>query len=184
MPIIAHLLTAVEAVLTESLAEVPSATRQRLADLVLGVLLAGTVVLRQVATTQRHVTGGTVQAASHERRLRRTLNDPLVEPVPTYTRVVRRILQRLRPGQTVRLLIDESGHSDVVRVLLIALWYRGRAVPLTWVCWPAQQPHDQAYWADCTTLLDQVATTLPAGVRITVIGDRAFGCPAFTDLVV
>jgi hypothetical protein len=161
----------------------PLASRQRLTALVFGVLLAGTVVLRQVATTQRHVAGGTGQAASHERRLRRTLNDPAVEPVPTYTRVVRRILQRLRPGQTVRLLIDESGHSDVMRVLVVALWYRGRAVPLTWVCWPAQQPHDQSYWADCTTLLDQVATILPAGLRITVIGDRAFGCPAFTDLV-
>jgi hypothetical protein len=178
-----HLRTAVETLLATCLADMPPATRQRLTDLVLGVLLAGTVVLRQVATTQRHVAGGTVQAASHERRLRRTLNDPQVEAVPTYTRVVRRILQRLRPGQEVRLLIDESGQSDVVRVLVIALWYRGRAVPLTWVLWPAHQPHAQSYWADCTTLLDQVATILPAGLRITVIGDRAFGCPAFTDLV-
>jgi len=183
MPMIDHLRTAVETLLATCLADMPPATRQRLTDLVLGVLLAGTVVLRQVATTQRHVAGGTVQAASHERRLRRTLNDPQVEAVPTYTRVVRRILQRLRPGQEVRLLIDESGHSNVVRVLTVALWYRGRAVPLTWVLWPAHQPHDQSYWADCTTLLDQVATILPAGLCITVIGDRAFGCPAFTDLV-
>jgi hypothetical protein len=141
---IAYLRTAIEALVTDSLDAMPRTTRQRLADLVLGVLLAGTVVLRQVATTQRHMAGGTVQAASHERRLRRTLNDPQVEAVPTYTRVVRRILQRLRPGQEVRLLIDERGHSDVVRVLVIALWYRGRVVPLTWVLWPAQQPHDQS----------------------------------------
>jgi hypothetical protein len=77
MPIIAHLRTAVEEVLTKSLADLLIATRQRLADLVLGVLLAGTVVLRHMATTQCHVAGGTVQAASHERRLRRTLNDCL-----------------------------------------------------------------------------------------------------------
>jgi hypothetical protein len=82
---IAYLRTAIEALVTDSLDAMPRTTRQRLADLVLGVLLAGTVVLRQVATTQRHMAGGTVQAASHERRLRRTLNDPQVEAVPTYT---------------------------------------------------------------------------------------------------
>jgi hypothetical protein len=30
-----------------------------------------------------------------------------------------------------------------------------------------------SYWADCAHLLDQAATILPAGLRITVIGDRA-----------
>jgi hypothetical protein len=180
---IASLRTAIETLVAECVDDMPPASRQRLAALVVGVMLAGTVVMRQVATTLRDVDGGTVQAASHERRLRRTLNDSHVEAVPTYTRVVRRILQRLRPGQTVRVIIDESGHSDVVRVLVVALWYRGRAIPLTWVLWPAHQPHDQSYWADCTTLLDQIGELLPAGVRITVIGDRAFGCPAFTDLV-
>jgi len=144
MPMIAHLRTAIATLVTDSCADMPVATRQRLTALVFGVLLAGTVVLRQVATTLRDVDGGTVQAASHERRLRRTLNDSHVEAVPTYPRVVRRILQRLRPGQTVRVIIDESGHSDVVRVLMVALWYRGRAIPLTWVLWPAQQPHDQS----------------------------------------
>lgn len=49
--------------------------------------------------------------------------------------------------------------------------------------WQGQQPHDQSYWSDCATLLEQVASLLPAGQPVSVLGDRAFGCPAFTDMV-
>jgi len=101
---------------------------------------------------------------------------------PMYGRVVRRVLQRLRPDQRVWLIVDESGRSDVVRTLAAALWHRGRALPLAWVLWPAQQPHPQAYWTDCQTLLAQAAAILPAGQSVTALADRAFGCPAFTDL--
>lgn len=180
----AHITTSVEQLVHESLPDLPRPTRRRLAAFVSGVLLTGTVVLRRVATTQEHVGRSTAKAASHERRLRRFLTDSSVDVVPTYSRVVRRILRRLKPGQRVRIIIDESGHSDVVRTLVVALWYRGRAVPLAWVTWPAHQSHEQSYWDDCATVLDAIEQILPSGVRITVIGDRAFGCPAFTDQVV
>jgi hypothetical protein len=184
MPSITHLTEAVETLLEAPLADQPRALRQRLVFFVMGVLLAGSIVLRRVATTQTHIAVGTVQAASHERRLRRILNDPhLGQAVPMYGRVVRHALRRLRSEQRVWVIVDESGHSDVVRALVAALWYRGRALPLAWVLWPAQQPHAQAYWHDCQTLLAQVATLLPAGQPVTVLADRAFGCPAFTDLV-
>lgn len=180
---ITHLQTSVETLLCESTVDLPRAARRRLVFFVIGVLLAGTIVLRRVATTHAHIALGATQAASHERRLRRTLNDPLVGAVPMYGRLVRRVLRHLKPDQRVWVVLDESGHSDVVRVLLAALWYRGRCVPLAWVLWPAQQPHEQSYWTDCESLLTQVADILPAGLQITVLADRAFGCPAFTDLV-
>jgi hypothetical protein len=183
MSSIPHLTDAVETLLRAGDDPLPRATRQRLALFVVGVLLAGTVVLRRVATTQTHIALGAAQAASHERRLRRIVNDPqLGAAAPMDGRVVRRVLQRLRPDQRVWLIVDESGHSDVVRTLVAALWYRGRALPLAWVLWPAQQPHPQAYWTDCQTLLAQAAAILPAGQSVTVLADRAFGCPAFTDL--
>ena len=181
---IAQLTTAVETLIRDTM-DLPQAARQRLVFLVIGVLVAGTVVLRRVSITQSHIGMSTVQAASHERRLRRTMNDPhLGQAVPMYGRLVRRVLQRMPAGQRVWLILDESGHSDVVRVLLAALWYRGRAIPLAWVLWRAQHPHAESYWTDCQTLLTQVAAILPDGVAVTVLADRAFGCPAFTDLVV
>jgi hypothetical protein len=184
MSSIPHLTDAVETLLRAGDDPLPRAARQRLALFVVGVLLAGTVVLRRVATTQTHIALGAAQAASHERRLRRIVNDPqLGAAAPMDGRVVRRVLQRVRPDQRVWLIVDESGHSDGVRTLGAALWYRGRALPLAWVRWPAQQPQPQAYWTDCQTLLAQAAAILPAGPSVTVLADRAFGCPAFTDLV-
>lgn len=180
---ITHLQTSVETLLTESSIELSRAARKRLVFFVVGVLLAGSIVLRRVATTHAHIDLRAAQAASHERRLRRTLNDPLVGAVPMYGRVVRRVVRHLKAGQRLWVVVDESGHSDVVRVLVAALWYRGRAVPLAWVLWQAQQPHQTSYWSDCESLLSQVADILPEGVRVTVLADRAFGCPAFTDLV-
>jgi|GEM_PF-810099 len=184
MPSITHLTTAVETLLHE-LPDLSRPARQRLVFFVVGVLVAGTLVLRRVATTHTHIGVGTVQAASHERRLRRILNDPeLGQAVPMYGRMVRRMLQRMPTRQRVWLILDESGHSDVVRVLLAARWYRGRAIPLAGILWQAQHPHAESYWTDCQTLLTQVAAILPDGVTVTVVADRAFGCPACTDLVV
>lgn len=184
MSSIPHLHTAVEQLVTDSELALTRAARQRLVFFVVGVLLAGTLVLRRVATTQAHISLGSATAASHERRLRRTLNEPSLGAPPMYGRVLRRVLRRVPADQRVWLIVDESGHSDVVRVLLAALWYRGRALPLTWVIWQAQQSHDECYWTDCATLLTQVASLLPPTQVVTVVGDRAFGCPAFTDLVV
>jgi hypothetical protein len=97
-------------------------------------------------------------------------------------RVVRRVLQRVRPDQRVWLIGDASGRSDGVRTLGAALGDRGRALPLAWVRWPAQQPQPQAYSTDCQTLRAQAAAILPAGQSVTALADRAFGCPAVTDL--
>lgn len=184
MASITHLQSAVESLLNQSLPSLPRSARQRLSAFVLGVLLAGSVVLRRVATTQAHFTPETAQPASHERRLRRTLNDAHLAPAsPLYGRVLRRVLRRLPADQPLTLILDESGHSSVARVLLAALWYRGRAIPLCWVLWPCYAPHPQSYWTDCADLLSQVAHLLPEAVPLTVVADRAFGCPAFTDLV-
>jgi hypothetical protein len=183
MSSIPHLTDAVETLLRAGDDPLPRATRQRLALFVVGVLPAGTVVLRRVATTQTPIARGAAQAARHERRLRRIVHDPqLGAAAPMDGRVVRRVLQRVRPDQRVWLIVDESGHSDGVRTLVAALGDRGRALPLAWVRWPAQQPHPQASWTDCQTLLAQAAAILPAGPSVTVPADRAFGCPAVTDL--
>jgi hypothetical protein len=117
---IQHLKSVVETLVADD--ELRQASRQRLLCFVLGVLLAGSIVLRRVVTTQSHIAPCSAQAASHERRLRRTLNDPhLRAAVPMYGWVVRRLLRSLKPRQRVWLILDESGHSDVVGVLLAAL---------------------------------------------------------------
>jgi len=53
-------------------------TRQRLIVLTLDILLSGSLVLRRMASAQAYLTPQTTCAASHERRLRRALNAPLL----------------------------------------------------------------------------------------------------------
>ena len=53
-----------------------------------------------------------------------------------------------------------------------------------WIVWKGQTPHETAYWDDCQRLLGRVDHVLPPGVSVTVVADRAFGCPAFLDPLV
>jgi Transposase DDE domain len=170
----------VETLLTSSAVELPRRARQRLIFSIVGLLLAGSLVLRRVACCQAYLTPQTTCAASHERRLRRVLNDPLITWERSYARVVRRLLATHQPLPWL-IILDESGHTDRLRVLTAALWYRGRAIPLAWVSWPGQTKQTTSYWSRCEAVLEMVASLLPQRARVVVLADRAFGCPVFTD---
>jgi hypothetical protein len=176
-----HFHAVLTTLIADTCPELPRRAQRRLVFCLLGILLAGTLVLRRIASTYAQVCLASPSAPSHERRLRRSLDDPHLTWEQTYTRAVRRILQRPRSGPWW-VLVDETGHTDRYRVLVAALFYRGRAVPLAWLSWPAQQPLTTSYWTLCGQLLDRVATVLPDG-PVVVVGDRAFGCPAFIDQV-
>jgi len=96
---IRYLSQSVETLLTTSAVDLPRRTRQRLIFFIVGILLAGSLVLRRIACTQAYLTPQTTCAASHERRLRRVLNDPLLTWERSYARVVRRLLTRHQPRQ-------------------------------------------------------------------------------------
>ena len=70
---IAHLQSSVEALIRESCTSLPLRAQRRLVFFVIGILLAGTLVLRRIATTHSHVASDAHSAASHERRLRLVL---------------------------------------------------------------------------------------------------------------
>lgn len=159
----------------------PTRTRTRLSFVLWAVLLSGTVVQRPIARTLASLLPNDAAASSHERRLRRAPADRRLCWATVFAPLVRWLLRTLTGPVTV--ILDESGHTDVVRVLTAALWYQGRAIPLAWIVWPARVPHDTGYWADCQRLLGRVARVLPPTVHVTVVADRAFGCPAFLDLV-
>jgi len=164
------------------LSHLPAPTRTRVVFFLFGILLAGTIVLRVIATRQARRGGGSTSAASHERRLRRVLNDPGISWQQVYQPTVKQVLHWQR-AKRLLILIDESGHTDRFRVLEVAVWYRGRAIPLAWVSWPAQTKLDRSYWDYTDEVLDMLQTLLPDGVPIVIIGDRAFGNPAFLDRV-
>jgi hypothetical protein len=95
---------------------------------------------------------------------------------------VRHLLARQRARRWF-VIVDETAQAEHLRVLVAALWYRGRAIPLAWLCWPGQTKQSVSYWQRCGVLLQQVSELLPARARVVVLADRAFGCPVFTDQV-
>ena len=63
-------------------------------------------------------------------------------------------------------------------------WQTSVTLPLVWTIYPANQPlKGEGFWQRVKRLLELVATILPQRVLVTVVADRAFGTPAFTDLV-
>ncbi len=63
-------------------------------------------------------------------------------------------------------------------MLTAAVWYRGRALPVAWALWPANQPlEDERFWHRVAVLLETVAALLPPHIPVTWLADRAFAHP-------
>ncbi len=164
-------------------ADVDETSRQRLALLVLGIIQAKSAAPAQIAKALATLGLSEATAESIERRIRRIENDPEISATLCLHPLAR---QRLLLGQPQHLLLilDPSTQDDRIVIVTVAVWYRGRALPLAWVTWPGNTPllHER-FWVRIAALLDTVAPLLPVGVTITWLADRAFGTPAFTDLV-
>lgn len=182
MPMIAPVAHAVTDLIASTGTHLPRRTRVRLVWILLGVLTAQSIVGRRIASTAEAITPDSPQAERHERRVRRVWNDPRLTWEHAYAPVIRRVL-RWQRAKRLRILIDESGYTAVTRVLVAAVWYRGRAIPLAWVHWRAQGPLPCSSWELTDARLAQVASLLPPERSVVVIADRAFGHPTFTDRI-
>lgn len=122
-------------------------------------------------------------AESVERRLRRIQNDPWITADTSFTPLIQAVLAN-SPLSDLILIVDPTLQEDRVVMVSVNAWYRGRSLPLVWTIWPANQPLEgEGFWQRIDELLRQAQALLPAGVTVTVLADRAFGTPAFTDLV-
>jgi len=160
----------------------------RLALLVSGVLLAQSCVLARVAEA---LAGLPLSSArwpeSLERRLRRTLRDPGLEPATCLAPLLAAALDwpaLRRGGRRLVLAADDSSHTDRVHLFRVSLCYRGGSLPLAWATWPQQVPLAAGeYWRRVEAVLDAAAALLPPGVPVLVCADRAFDVPAFARRV-
>jgi hypothetical protein len=158
-------------------------TVKRLALLVTGMLRASSAAPARVAEAVYELHLSEATAESTERRLRRTENDSQVSAQWCFHPLARQQLLLGRPQHLI-LILDPTLQEDRVVMVSAAVWYRGRALPLVWTLWPANSPlQGVGFWQRISALLDQVAGLLPVGVEVTWLADRAFGTPAFTDLL-
>lgn len=153
------------------------------------VLLTSGMIKAQHAAPARMAAAGPglsergAQAESIERRIRRIENDPKIAPKTCFRPLVKQLLVD-SALQEVLLIVDPTLQEDRVVLLSVNIWYRGRSLPLEWTLWPANRPLEGAgFWQRVAKLLRKVHRLLPRGVAVTVLADRAFGSPVFTDLV-
>ena len=164
----------------------PPAAVRRLALLTTGILAAQSSVLARIAAELEalQLTRAT-QAASIERGLRRTLNDPRLTPATCYDPVLPDVIdwdQVLAGQRRVVIILDESSKTDEVHLLRASLPYWGGSLPLAWEVWEQNVPLPEGtYWARMERLLAQVATLLPAGLEVIVVADAFFAIPGFVE---
>jgi hypothetical protein len=148
-----------------------------LAAFSLGVAQAQSCTLSRVAQSLFML--GTVPTV--ERRLQRFLSNEKVDwkrgSVCLAQWVLPAVLPRpgRQPEKPVVLLVDETALNAYLKVMTVALAYRGRALPLAWWCYPQDQ-YPLAPVELIDTLLGQVARGLPPGVQVLVEADRGLGC--------
>jgi hypothetical protein len=165
-------------------AKVDESTRERISLLVTGIIGARNASPARVAQAIHSMGLRDAQPASLERQIRRLENDPEVAASLCFHRFARTRLLLGRP-QELTLILDPTMQEDRVVMASVAVWYRGRALPLVWAVWPGNEPlKGDGFWTRIAALLDEVAPLLPSNVPITWLADRAFGTPAFIDLVV
>jgi len=163
---------------------VSETTRERLALLVMGILESESSKPSQIARAIRRLGLSEAKAESLERRVRRIENDPAITASLCFHPFARAHLRIGKPEQLI-LAIDPTTQDERVVMVTIGVWYRGRALPLAWAVWPANQKlKGPGFWERVAALLAEVADLLPPGVPVIWLADRAFGTPQFTDLLV
>ena len=120
---------------------------------------------------------GTAQLESKTRHLRRFLGNEDVDPERFYNPVRDRVIKRATQGAEtegsglIRLLVDTVELSGERQVLMAAIAYRRRALPICWEtyrrggAWNAEQQ---------ISLLRALAGRFPDDSEVVVVGDGAF----------
>jgi hypothetical protein len=150
---------------------------------VLGILQGVSALPAHIADSLDDLGVSAATAESFERQIRRMENDPAITVTACFYPLVQTLLSA-SPIQHLILILDPTTQKEHVVMVSVNAWYRGRALPLAWVTWPGNVPLEGArFWERIQGLLEQVATLLPQAVPVTLLADRAFGTPHFTDLV-
>jgi hypothetical protein len=142
--------------------------RANLIWLIVGLYLGGRV---QASAIVKHW-AVRAKAVSLTRRLSRFLDNGAVRPAVWYRPVARHLLARWA-GQTLTLIIDASRVSARRQLVLVAVAYRKRALPLAWT-WVAYYKGHVAAEVQLA-VLQRVAGLVPDGVQVILTGDSGFG---------
>lgn len=117
---------------------------------------------------------GRATRTSTERRLRRIVDNAAIRVRVWYRPVAERLLSAIVAHQLpIRLLVDGSKVGPSHQLLMVAVAYRRRAIPIAWTWIPSARGHSDG-WKQMA-LLAYVRALLPAGAEVYIAGDSEFG---------
>lgn len=146
-------------------------TRVRnMAWLIVGILASHSVHLSRVASK---IPGQAVLNSSVQ-RIRRFLSNPAVCVRQWYEPVAKRLLEsQAQGGGGIQLLLDGSKVGFGHQLLMVAIGYRRRALPIAWTWVKGKRGHSSAYKQ--LALLKYVHGLIPQDAPALVAGDSEFG---------
>lgn len=153
-------------VLFEQFIPLSDAQIRRLHEICLGVLLAGKSHLTSIARWLKQE----ATQASRVQWLRRTLQSPYLSQERVYQPLLKQALSNYKPN-IWHLLIDRTNlkHKQT-DLLMIALNFRNRAIPLIWQFIPYGSTGHETQIA----LIEAVRCILPSNIRVIFHGDSEF----------
>ncbi len=117
---------------------------------------------------------GRAKKPSKAERLRRWLNNKAVRVRDWYEPIARQLIaQATASGQPLRLIVDGTKVGSNHQLLMIAIAYRRRALPLAWTWVRCRRGHSSARKQQA--LLSYVHSLIPAGQLVQLVGDSEFG---------
>ncbi len=117
---------------------------------------------------------GKAKKPSKAERLRRWLKNKHVRVRRWYEPLARQLVnQAMASDQPIRLIVDGTRIGNKHQLLMVAIAYRRRALPLVWTWVRCRRGHSSA--RKQLALLSYVHSLIPAGYQVQYIGDSEFG---------
>jgi hypothetical protein len=139
------------------------------AALMSGIMQSKSVQLSQIALK---IPSG-AKEPSIVRRLERLLDNAAVRVREWYAPLARTWLQSAaRTTGEVRLIVDTTKVSFAHQLLMVALAFQRRAIPIAWTCRKGAKGHSSARVQ--IALLSYVRSLLPSNVPVVIVGDSEF----------
>lgn len=137
--------------------------------LLVGLYQAGSVALSLIARKLPI----RAQKLSLVKRLQRFLANGAVRPRVWYRPVARQLLLSAAQGGHVPLILDTTQVSARHRLIMVAVAYHRRALPVAWT-W-VRTPVGHSTTHQQLALLDYVQRLIPEGLAVSLVGDSEFG---------
>jgi hypothetical protein len=134
---------------------------------IVGVLLEKSVHLSKWGI---HRTG-MAKAASKQRQFVRWLKNAKIEHAQIYPNLVKAVFAEWG-NHKIYLALDSSSLWDEFVIVRIALIYRGRAIPLSWMV--LKQQSTMVAFEKYKQILKDAASVLPKGCAVFLLADRGF----------